>query len=315
MAADRHIIGRIGEHHLRLLLAEQRRINVGLCGIATDEAMPADRPDIASPRDRRPRRDRRHLICGIGLAVLFAERQLADEHVDLRQLEAGDGEIEVDVEVGEILELDREQVPIPAGILGELVVGDHISADIRLAHARQLDGRDRHAAEQLRGRDTAMPGDDAVRIIDQDRIGESEPPDRRGDLLNLLCGMRARIACSGLQRRNRLVDNGTLCHAIDSGENRSELLARQSAAPDKRPRTTPWPCSAMDLLVGRIDITSQLSVPQPIALTRTTSRIHNRLRHGKPNNHYRHRQGIVKQIFPAMEPAQMTTAHKTSVSQ
>ncbi|WP_456780935.1 hypothetical protein [Bradyrhizobium sp. USDA 3315] len=38
-----------------------------------------------------------------------------------------------------------------------------------------------------------MPCDDAIVVIDQDRVGESEPLDRLGDLGDLLLGMGAGV--------------------------------------------------------------------------------------------------------------------------
>jgi hypothetical protein len=44
-----------------------------------------------------------------------------------------------------------------------------------------------------------MAGDDAIGIVDQDRVGEAEYPDAVGDLADLLIRMGPRIARIGFQ--------------------------------------------------------------------------------------------------------------------
>ena len=47
MAVDPHIVGRVGEDHLRPLAIEQARIGLEGCCIAADQAVRADLPDVA----------------------------------------------------------------------------------------------------------------------------------------------------------------------------------------------------------------------------------------------------------------------------
>jgi hypothetical protein len=55
-----------------------------------------------------------------------------------------------------------------------------------------------------------MAGDDLVRIADQDRIGEAEPPDAVGDLSDLFLGMRSGVPAVRTQPgdRHRLDGHG-----------------------------------------------------------------------------------------------------------
>jgi hypothetical protein len=80
----------------RYKIRAQVSLGFGPGGIIADEAMAADQPDVAFFRDRRAIRRLGHRVNRAGL-VLVDWRQLADEHIDLGQPEAGDGDIEFDV--------------------------------------------------------------------------------------------------------------------------------------------------------------------------------------------------------------------------
>ena len=112
----------------------------------------------------------------------------------------------VELEVDQSFELDGQDFLIPTRIERELVVGEHVSAPLGVGEMRQRDGRDRFPAQQLRRLDAAVTGDDLAVTRDQHRVGEPEPLDRRGDLPNLLFGMRARVARIRLERGYRPLD-------------------------------------------------------------------------------------------------------------
>ena len=61
------------------------------------------------------------------------------DEVDLRRLEPG--QFDVDVEFDQPLQFDRQELFVPAGPLGELVVGKDIGALLGLAQMRQPAGR------------------------------------------------------------------------------------------------------------------------------------------------------------------------------
>ncbi len=70
-----------------------------------------------------------------------------------------------------------------------------------------------------------MAGDDAVVVVDQDRVGPAEGPDGGGDLGHLLVGMGPGIAGIGDEVRHRPVLDGQMlaCHAgcgLNSGVSR-----------------------------------------------------------------------------------------------
>ena len=94
-----------------------------------------------------------------------AERE---QRVDLRSLEAEGGE--VDAEFAEVRHLEREQLLVPAGLLGEAVVGEDVGALLRFAEVGELDHRHRGEAELARREHPSVAGDDAVVAVDQHRV-------------------------------------------------------------------------------------------------------------------------------------------------
>ena len=128
---------------------------------------------------------------------LFAK--LPDENINFGGPKAGNGDIEVRLD-RQFLQLERQELAIPAGEFGQPVVGNHIRPDLR---GRQVAGARRRNvthAEQLCGLDPAVAvGDDAARAVDQDRIDKAEFLDTGGNLFDLLRRMGARIAAAAPQ--------------------------------------------------------------------------------------------------------------------
>src|SRR5262245_2769500 len=119
MAGYRHIVGWVGEDHFGLLPTEQPLEGLALQGIAADEPVPAELPEIA-----RPRHD--HCLIELGQAVLGRIAWLdwllpLDQAVDLGNRKPDGPDIEIDI-YGERLQLLGQQFFIPAGIEGKLVV-------------------------------------------------------------------------------------------------------------------------------------------------------------------------------------------------
>ena len=135
---------------------------------------------------------------GVGRLARF----LKDE-VDLRHLEPG--QFDIDLELDQPLQFDRQQLLVPAGLLGELVVGQDIGALIGLAQVRQPAGRHCVDAEELGRFHAAVAGDDLLGIVDQDRVAEAELLDALCDLANLLLRMRAGIVWVRPQLAHRCV--------------------------------------------------------------------------------------------------------------
>ena len=153
-------------------------------------------PGLVRGVDRHRRDD---LVLGIGRAF--------QDHVDLAGGEAGQREVEVDVEHRQLAELELQEIEVPAGAERDLVVGDPQRPLLRLGEVRQRDRRHLGHAERLRRQQPAVPGDDRALGVDQDRIGEAELADRGGDLLDLPLRMGAGVARVGDQAADRPVDD------------------------------------------------------------------------------------------------------------
>ena len=89
-------------------------------------------------------------------------RLVPDDEVDLGELKTSDGEVELRRHLEQGLKLDGQDLFIPARLLSEPVVGDHVSPLLFLAHVREANGRHLGHAEQLCCLDAAVTGDDHV---------------------------------------------------------------------------------------------------------------------------------------------------------
>ena len=183
MAVDGHVIGRVGEDQLRLVLSQKGSIDIRIGGIAADQPVFSNLPDIANLCDGRSGINERDVFFR---NIRCIRLQFTDENIDLGGLEAGKGKIEVEIDREKFLQLDGEDLPIPAGKLRKAVVGDDIGADLFLRQIRKAEGRHGLHPEEPRCLDPAVSGDDTARSIDQDRIGKSELFDTVGDLPDLL---------------------------------------------------------------------------------------------------------------------------------
>lgn len=70
--------------------------------------------------------------------LVFAQRGVAEQRIDFGHLEAGDRDIEIEIEAGQVLQLDLQDLGVPADRLGELVVSQDLGA---LLHITEVAGR------------------------------------------------------------------------------------------------------------------------------------------------------------------------------
>jgi len=80
MAGNRHIVGRVGEYHLGPLVAKQSLVGLTFGGIAADQAVAADLPDVARTADRRAGRNSNDDACRI--IIVCSDREVTDQDVD-----------------------------------------------------------------------------------------------------------------------------------------------------------------------------------------------------------------------------------------
>ena len=112
-------------------------------------------------------------------------------------------QVEIEFVVAQRRELRPQHRLVPAGVLGDPVVGNDKRPSLRLAQMIEHDHRHLSEAQALRREHAAMAGDDHVIGADQHRIDEAEFGDRGGDLRNLILRMRSRVADIGNQPLDR----------------------------------------------------------------------------------------------------------------
>ena len=204
MAVDGDVVGRIGEHEFCLGAFQQVIVGGLVSSIPAQQAMCTEQPQISSLGDRRTGRMFGHLIFRPARHAGRFARFLQDE-VDLRHLESG--QFDIDLELDQPLQLNRQQLPVPAGLLGEPVVGQDVGALIGVAQVRQPACGHCVDTKELGGFHAAVASDDLLRIVHQDRVAEAELLDALCDLPNLLPRMRSGIVWVRPQLAHRRVFN------------------------------------------------------------------------------------------------------------
>ena len=129
MAVDRDVVGRVGEHEVRPLVPHQEvEVALGLRASPQISRCRPRQPDIAWPGDRGCRTvyGKGTSILGLGGTVRRALARLVEHEVDLGQREAGELDVEIDVDAAPAARSPASQVP--AGVEGQLVVGQHVGA-------------------------------------------------------------------------------------------------------------------------------------------------------------------------------------------
>jgi hypothetical protein len=130
MTIDRDVVGRVREHEIRALALQQVIKSFRQSGIATDESMPVEYPQISRLADGRYRVQ--HGGSDVLWSTLHGGRGLTrflQQQIDLSKREAGDLDIKLDVD--QRLQLDGEYLTVPAGVERKLVVREHIGLALR----------------------------------------------------------------------------------------------------------------------------------------------------------------------------------------
>ena len=201
MTVDPYVVGRIDEDELGLFASQEEGVGVIVEGVAAEKPVRADLPKVAGPgNDRRVGVE---VFVGVGRVAPFLFSCCSDQQIDLGCREARHVEVEVEVDLREFLELDRQQIPIPARAFRELIVRDHVGADLILGEVLELERRDGVQAQMLRGTHLAVAGDDGPRRVDEHGVREPKRLDRGRDLADLLLGVGARVVPAKGQRGDR----------------------------------------------------------------------------------------------------------------
>ncbi len=199
-------IRRRGEAKLRGVTLHQRGDHGWVGGVATDQPVRADGPDISLARHRHHWRVR-YVIGRIGFIGVytilrrrfcFGGRGICQQRIDLDVFEAGQRQFET--RFGKLRHFERQHLLIPASVKRQPVVGDDQGALLRGGEMGQFDHRHLIQPQLACSSQTTVARDDAVVTINQDRVRPAIFDDAGGDLGDLRIGMCARIAGVGNQR-------------------------------------------------------------------------------------------------------------------
>lgn len=195
-------VGRRGEAQPRLLARHQGCHHGRVGGVAAQQAMVSQGPQVAQAGHRH----RGDFIGGVRRIACLARGLLwfiGQEGFDLRLAEAGEGQVEVRLQ--QLAELQGQKLFVPARVQGQTVVGDDVGLPLRWGQVLELDDRHVREAQLPRCRQAPVPRDQPVLAVHQQRIGLPVLDDARGDVRHLRGAVGARIAGARDQRRDRAV--------------------------------------------------------------------------------------------------------------
>ena len=161
MAIDGDVVGRVGEDEIGAGAVQEMLEAQALTRVPTQQPMPAEEPDIATPGDSFAGLDQgRDLVLTSVLRIRRGFPRLLQQNVDLGQRKTGN--LDIKLKVDQPLQFDRQQLAVPAGVQGQLVVGQNIGPALGHTEMRQAQRRNGLPAQQLCGFHPAVPGDDLV---------------------------------------------------------------------------------------------------------------------------------------------------------
>src|SRR5581483_8169011 len=120
VALDWNIVGWISKDHSSLLTGQERCVGVRNCRVSADQAVGTDGPDVTGASGRRTGGRFWNIVGRI--ARSFPKRQFTNEGVDLCEFKPRDGEIQIDVEFGQIFEFEPKELAVPTRVLCQPVV-------------------------------------------------------------------------------------------------------------------------------------------------------------------------------------------------
>ena len=169
-------------------------------GVTTEQQVRPERPEIAGPTYNPGFViGRCRIIWAAGIASRFLG--FLQTEIDIGGLEAG--QLNLEVEIDQRLELDGENFPIPPRLLSQAIVREDVRTLRRLGEVGELHGRHHLKTEQFCGGDPSVSGDDPALSVDQDRITEAELLNAPGNLPDLFAGVSSCITRIGSKRFDR----------------------------------------------------------------------------------------------------------------
>ena len=132
VAVDLHVVRRIQERGVdRRTVADDAPQEVCVATVAAADAVLAENPDVAELRPGLDRDGGNDLLVGIIRGL--------EHDVDLAAGEAGQRQVEVDVERADVVKLEPQDLDVPAGIQRDLVVGEAERLLLGFGEPAQLD--------------------------------------------------------------------------------------------------------------------------------------------------------------------------------
>ncbi len=191
-----HVVGWIGEHHVRRLPVQHPvEVRPGT-GIAAQHPVRTQKPQISGPGDRIFFHFGSGILIGIQRRIEFVPQPIQFLVVEAQQ-------IEVELFFSERCQFRRQQLVVPPGIQRQAIIDQNVSPFLRFGEMVEHDDGHFGEAQFASCLQPGVPGDYTGIAVDQDGVGEPELADAGRDLCDLLGGVGARIARIGNQPINR----------------------------------------------------------------------------------------------------------------
>jgi len=155
VAPDFYIVWHVGEREADGCPFEQPLVHIRILGIAADQPVVTENPQISQPSDDGRLRIGFE-ICGFKCLVLVLQQDL----IDLRQAEAG--KLDRSAEVDEFGELHLQGFEIPFGLLRQAIEGEPQQADLLLIEIIDDDAGQAVEAKTARRLENEATVDDLV---------------------------------------------------------------------------------------------------------------------------------------------------------
>ena len=189
MASDLDVVRTVADDHLRHLVSEDGVERLRQSTIAANDQMIATSPTVAWPGYRRAIL-RNDII--IGIAVPIRWRLLGDEAIDFNRLEAKQIN-DLGLLDSDCFDVGSQQLIVPGGIDGELVVSDHHRVLFGVGQPDDLPAWVRAEANRPGDLSSRMAGEDRIVFVDEGRAGRPEAPHVIGQDAQLFLRVAARV--------------------------------------------------------------------------------------------------------------------------
>ena len=171
VAVNGQVVWRVRENELGFLVVQQPPVIPILEGVAAEDAVLTQEPQVAWLGDTRIKL---RIGDAVFRAILLGLRRVGifKDNVDLGNLEAR--QFHFKIEIDQPLQFDGKQLPVPTGFLGELVVCEDVCALLCRREVRQPQRWHGSKSKQLGRFHPPMSGNDLSVIVDQDRTVEAD---------------------------------------------------------------------------------------------------------------------------------------------